>query len=347
MMAALVLAADFWIAGGTLVAAGSHRAAAVHVRNGRIAAISAAAPKGAEVLDATGLYLVPAAVDAHVHLSVAGELPAVGAAERKAGLAAVLDLGEPERLLARLSDLKPLRVLFSGPLCTAPRGYPTQSWGKDGYGLPLANVAEARAAVERLHAAGASMLKLAFDGRYAVLDPAVARAAVEAAHKRHLKVAAHALDVAMVRRALDAGVDVLAHAPVEPLPAELIAEIGRSKLHVISTLKAFGGSAAAIENVRQLKGAGARIVYGTDLGNTGTAPGIDASELDLLARAGLTPVEILDAATRDAAELLGLSDLGTIDKGQAASLLGLRSDPLANAGALAAPALVLLDGVRQ
>lgn len=346
-MAALVLAADLWVVGGRVVADGAHRAAAVHVKDGRIAAVGAPVPKNAETADATGLYVVPAALDAHVHLSIAGELAAVGAAERKAGLAAVLDLGEPERLLQRLSDLKPLRVLFSGPLCTAPLGYPTQSWGKDGYGLPLATPAEARAAVARLHAAGASMVKLAFDGRYAVLDAAVARAAVEAAHEKGLKVAAHALEVAMVRRALDAGADVLAHAPVEPLPEDLVAEIGRKKLHVISTLKAFGGSAAAVGNVRKLKAAGACIVYGTDLGNTGTSPGIDAGELALLSQAGLTPAEILRAATEEAADLLGFRDLGTIAPGQAASLIGLRSDPLADPGSLAHPSLVLLDGVRH
>src|SRR4051812_43354600 len=104
MMAALVLAADFWIAKGMLIAEGARRAAAIHVKDGRIAALADAAPANVEVLDATGLFIVPAVVDAHVHLSVAGELGDVAAAERKAGIAAVLDLGEAERLLGRLAE---------------------------------------------------------------------------------------------------------------------------------------------------------------------------------------------------------------------------------------------------
>ena len=347
MVALIALMADFWIVSGTLAGPAPARPRAVHVRDGRIVAIEATAPEGAQTLDAKGLFLVPAVIDAHVHLSVAGELQKVAEAELKAGVAAVLDLGEPERLLQGLPGLRPLRVLFAGPLLTAPKGYPTQSWGKDGYGAELASVDDAKAAVERLAAQGVSMVKLAFDGRFALLDPAVAKAATAAAHRKGLKVAAHALEVKMVRRALEARVDVLAHTPVEPLPDDLVREIGARKLHVVSTLKAFGGSAGAIANLMKLAAAGATVVYGTDLGNAGTAPGVDAGELALLGKAGLSPAAILGAATSTAAALLGLGDLGSLEVGKAASLLALPADPLVDPGALARPAWVLIDGVRQ
>ena len=347
MVALIALMADFWIVSGTLAGHAPAGPCAVHVQGGRIVAIEASAPEGAETLDAKGLFLAPALIDAHVHLSVAGELAKVAEAERKAGIAAVLDLGEPERLLAQLPGLRPLRVLFAGPLLTAPKGYPTQSWGKDGYGGELATVADARAAVERLAKAGASMVKLAFDARFPLLDPKVAKAVAEAAHARGLKVAAHALDVKMVRRALDAAVDVLAHTPVEPLPPELVREIGARKLHVVSTLKSSGGAKAAIANLGKLAAAGAVVVYGTDLGNQFTAPGVDADELGLLAQAGLSPAAILRSATSEPASLLGLRDLGAIEVGKAASLLALPSDPALDATALALPAWVLIDGVRQ
>src|SRR5438105_3727601 len=133
---------------------------------------------------------------------------------------------------------------------------------------------------------GARFVKLAFDARYPVLDAQVARIAADEAHRLGLAVAAHALDAEAVRRALEAGADVLAHAPVERLPDELVREIGAR--WIISTLRAFGGGEAALDNLRRLRAAGARVVYGTDLGNEGTVPGIDAGELSLLLQAGLT-----------------------------------------------------------
>jgi imidazolonepropionase-like amidohydrolase len=81
----------------------------------------------------TGEYIVPAFVDAHVHLTVAGD---VAAAEVRGGVAAVLDLGAPEASLPLQAG--PLRVFSSGPLLTAPGGYPTQSWGAGGHGLAVA-----------------------------------------------------------------------------------------------------------------------------------------------------------------------------------------------------------------
>ena len=47
-------------------------------------------------------------------------------------------------------------------------------------------------------------------------------------------VAAHALEADSVRRALDAGADVLAHTPRDPLPADLIARVEKGGLLVLS-----------------------------------------------------------------------------------------------------------------
>jgi imidazolonepropionase-like amidohydrolase len=87
---------------------------------------------------------------------------------------------------------------------------------------------------------------------------------------------------------------------------------------VISTLFAFG---VAPDRLRALKDAGARIAYGTDLGNEDTKMGIDVRELELLVRAGVDPVR---AATSEAADLLGLRDLGRLSVGSTASLLAVR-----------------------
>jgi len=341
-MGALLLSAELWIAGGRLLDAQATRAAALAIDAGRIAGEAPEPPPGARIVDASGLLLLPAFVDAHVHLSVAGSVPEVAAAEVRGGLAAVLDLGEPERTLPIAAP--PLRVRFAGPLLTAPRGYPTQSWGANGYGLELATPAEARAAVLRLSKAGVRFVKLAFDGRYPLLDAEVARAAAEEAHHLGLRVAAHALDADAVRRALSAGADVLAHTPVEPLPDDLVKLAAARHVWVISTLHAFGGTSGALDNLRRLRAAGVRVAYGTDLGNQGTAPGIDANELALLGKAGLSSREVIEAATSAAAQLLGEADLGHLRKGAAASVIAVPEAALRDTRLLARPSLVLIDG---
>jgi imidazolonepropionase-like amidohydrolase len=341
-MTALLLSAELWISGGRVLDAGSLRETALAVEAGSISGEAAKAPAGARVVDATGLVLLPAFVDAHVHLSVAGDVADVARAELRGGVAAVLDLGEPERLLPLRTS--PLRVQFAGPLLTAPGGYPTRSWGANGYGLELSNPDGARAAVQRLAKAGARFAKLTFDARYPLLDAQVARAAADEAHRLGMLVVAHALDAAMVRRALDAGADVLAHTPVEPLPDDLVVRIGERRAWVISTLHAFGAAPAAIENLRRLRRAGARVAYGTDLGNEETAPGIDAEELTLLVKAGLSPVDVIAAATAAAADLLGEQRLGHLRRGSAASVIGVDERALKDVRLLAKPSLVLIDG---
>jgi imidazolonepropionase-like amidohydrolase len=341
-MTALLLSAELWIAGGRVLDAGSLRETALAVDAGAISGEAAKPPPGARVVDASGLVLLPAFVDAHVHLSVAGDVAEIARAELRGGVAAVLDLGEPERLLPL--RVSPLRIQFSGPLMTAPGGYPTRSWGANGYGLEVATPDDARGAVQRLAKAGARFAKLAFDERYPVLAADVARSAADEAHRRGMLVVAHALDVAMVRRAMDAGADVLAHAPVEPLPDDLVARIGERRAWVISTLHAFGGTQAAIENLRRLRGAGARIAYGTDLGNEGTAPGIDAQELALLTQAGFSAADVIASATAAAAELLGEQRLGHLRRGAAASVIGVDPRALRDVRLLAKPSLVLIDG---
>jgi len=98
------------------------------------------------------------------------------------------------------------------------------------------------------------MLKLAFDGRYAVLDPAVARAAVEAAHQKNLQVAAHALDVAMVKRALAAGASILSTARIEPeyyaaVSTETLAPVTTIHGETLVALAARVGDVRLIDNV--------------------------------------------------------------------------------------------------
>jgi imidazolonepropionase-like amidohydrolase len=238
----------------------------------------------------------------------------------------------------------PFSLAQSGPLLCAEGGYPTQSWGRDGYGLALASAGEAREAVRALRAEGATFAKLGLDGRYPVLAPEVARAVVLEAKARSMRSAAHALDVAAVRAALAAGVDVLAHTPLEPLPEALVREAGARKLAVISTLHAFGDAPAARENLARLAAAGCAPIFGTDLGNQGTSPGLSEAELRALVESGLDCADILAMCGARAASLLGDPSLGHLGVGAQAHLLVLAEDPLRDPTALCRPAQRFLAG---
>jgi imidazolonepropionase-like amidohydrolase len=293
----------------------------------RIGALVPAAGSAAPAAPAAWLW--PPIVDSHVHLAywpVADRLPATG-------IAAVVDLGAPA-----VQRHAGLHVLSSGPMLTSPGGYPLDSWGADGYGLPCADAACVTAAVERLAREGARVVKLALDE--GGLEPSLVPAAVAAAHARGLRVAVHALSDRAARTAGRAGADLLAHTPVEPLAPETLAAWRRGA--VISTLAAFGGSRAAVANLRALRAAGATVLYGTDLGNLRDA-GPSAAELALLRDAGLDDAAIADAMTTAPARYWGLP-FGALAPGAEASLLVLDRDPRAAAAALLAPRAVWLRG---
>lgn len=310
-------------------------AADVAVRDGRIVAVGEVEVSDAdEVVDVSGSFVAPAFIDSHVHLAyweVAEELAA-------GGVAAALDLAAPLPFLAARPE--PLRVLAAGPMITAVGGYPTQSWGAGGYGLEVTD-AEAAAAVDTLVDAGADVIKVPLQGSAVLSDEALA-SVVARAHQRERKVAVHALTDEAARAAGTAGADVLAHTPVVALAPETLALW--TDRAVISTLRAFGGSDDAVNNLTLLRTGGATVLYGTDLGNTRTA-GIDPQEIALLQEAGLDGAAILRAGTATPAAYWGLeADLGAVAVGRKASLLVLDADPHLDPSTLTRPQVVLIDG---
>lgn len=87
----------------------------------------------------------------------------------------------------------------------------------------------------------------------------------------------------------------------------------------------------ALASVRALHAGGVEILAGSDAPNRGTAHGASLHhELELLVRAGLTPIEALRAATSAPARRFGLADRGRIAPGQRADLLLVAGDPTAD-----------------
>lgn len=89
----------------------------------------------------------------------------------------------------------------------------------------------------------------------------------------------------------------------------------------------------ASRNMRILVDAGVPVAMGTDTGaQVGRWQGyFEHIEMELMVKAGLTPMQVLVAATGDAARVMRLGkDLGTIQPGKWADLLVLNADPLAD-----------------
>ncbi len=290
--------------------------------------------EGAEIIDVSGRWLSPAFIDSHVHLAY---LP-VAESLAAGGIAAAVDLAAPLPFLDRL-PARP-RVLASGPMVTAVSGYPTLGWGANGYGIECEDAAAATAAVDLVVERGAAVIKLPITNPPS-LELEALTAATARAHERGLKVTTHALEDSHVQLAASADVDVLAHTPVLPLEAATVSSwSGRA---VITTAAAFGGSQTTLDNLAALQGAGATILYGTDLGNTQDA-GIQSAELAALVNAGLSGAEILAAGTTTPASYWGLRDLGSLEVGKAASVLVLQDDPVETPMTLSAPIMVFIDG---
>ncbi len=87
----------------------------------------------------------------------------------------------------------------------------------------------------------------------------------------------------------------------------------------------------ASQNLKKVVDGGGTIAFGTDTGPRGRFQGyFEHMEMELMAQAGLTPMQIVVAATGDAAKCLGLADVGTIEPGKWADFVVLSEDPLAD-----------------
>jgi imidazolonepropionase-like amidohydrolase len=354
------LVGTVWLGGdaeptpGTVVIDGAGTISAVHLGE------RPQLPHELLVLGGANHWVVPGVVDAHVHLGFDPGLDEYGngqASGLRTGLVGVRDLGAPMRLAGvwqtgrRRPPAGAPFVAAAGPILTAANGYPSQTWGASGYSEFVTTAVHARSVVQRLAADGVDLIKFALEPGevgWPVIAPDIVKSIVDTAHALGLPVVAHALTAELVGRAIDAGVDELAHTPTERLTEDLIERISANGISVTSTLQTFfsGGSGReAAENASDLVAAGVTLRYGTDLGNTGTRPGVDPRELDRLADTGLGRLGALRAATEWSAAAPGMrSRSGLLAVGMPAAAVLLPFSPLAEPGAWRTPSVVYADG---
>ncbi|WP_375270618.1 amidohydrolase family protein [Sphingomonas sp.] len=220
------------------------------------------------------------------------------------------------------------------------------------------------AAVRRQIAAGADWIKLYADYRWrsgedarATLSLAEMQAAVAAAHDAGRPVAVHASTAEGMRRAVEAGVDTIEHG-YGGTPA-VFAAMAAKRIALCPTLAAADASAryrgwsgaepappavrAARESFRLARAAGVPICMGGDVGVY--AHGDNAREMVLMAAAGMTPAQVLIAATSGNARWMRQGDrLGAVKPGLLADLVAVSGDPTRDLAALGRVQLVIKNG---
>jgi imidazolonepropionase-like amidohydrolase len=187
-------------------------------------------------------------------------------------------------------------------------------------------------------------------------------AIVEEAHRMGVRVAAHAEGLAGTRWALAAGADTIEHGLALHREPRLLEEMAKNGTVLVPTLSTFHDLAERFADAfptvlvdqaqRQLeeayltvaaaKSAGVTIAVGYDSG----PPGTSAQEMLRLEGAGLTPLEVIAAATSGGAAALGRDDLGSIREGNLADLIVVIGHPAEDLTMLTEPpSAVIKEGL--
>src|SRR5690242_12640261 len=387
--------------------AGPQPGATVVIRDQRIEAVTTKPagewPQDAEIIDVSGMTILPGLIDCHDHMAMhgydlarrwgidepqstrtlrtakvlqqtleAGYTAVRDAAGLDAGFKRAIEEGliPGPRLVVSLCIISPIggigdRVSPSGFSCCVPH----DPLLPDGVVNSLEDV---RPVVRRVVRAGADVIKCATTGgassrpehgpRDGAFNFDEMQALTDEAHALDRRVMCHALGGRGLRIAVEAGVDSIEHGCYLDEEPELLDMMAQRGIFFVPTFAVYDfHRKSTLPHIRerdhQLHGhhhaslqcafaEGVKIAAGTDAGGHGHPQ--NALEIECLVRAGLTPLQALQAATGWAAECIGRErELGTIEKGKYADVVAVAGDPLADVKILQNPeriALVLKGG---
>jgi len=368
--------ADLMIEGARMFGATSSDTA-IGISGDRICTVGSPSPQPiAEVtIDAGGFTVLPGLIDSHVHLFPMGSSAGIdndAALEKfirdklplrlrdylERGVTTVFSVGDAwpavRDLRQRLDagEISGPRLFMTGPILTAPGGYPAaticagSSWCRSRLTVELRDETHARRTVIELAAAGVDAIKVVYDdARAEKLDLNLIRIVTGEAHALGLPVVVHTTKVPDALEVAELGADVLAHLPSGgAIDRDSATQLQQRGVIILSTagvyapVRGTGGEqrtvfglrygppfdrfhAQGLTNARALMEQGVPLAFGS-----GTAMFVPSKSLDgelaALSQVPFTPSQLIDAMTINAARALGKeADLGRINVGNRADLV--------------------------
>jgi imidazolonepropionase-like amidohydrolase len=314
-------------------------------------------PDGARRVDLASKTVMPMIVDTHTHLNTTRDGLIRDLKQRAYfGVSAALSLGlDGFELLGMRNEIIPGAARFF----SAGKGITRTEPGKAT--LQINSEAEARKAVQENAAHRSNIIKVWVDereGKVEKVTPAQYAAIIDEAHNRGLRVTAHIFHMDDAKGLMRAGIDAFAHGvrdkdideetvsmfkarpyltltPNLPdrgvkkdlswlrpgLPAAEFAKIEEANKDNPKAQAFYGVQA---RNLAKLNAAGVRMTFGTD----GNRPWGPHEEMEDMVIAGMTPMQVIVAATRNSAGFVGMTDAGTLETGMSADFIVLDANPL-------------------
>lgn len=316
--------------------------------NGYITDIGSEIQVDSDVYDGQGQTLLPGYIDSHIHLNDVENLKRAV----RCGVTTMLDMQPTSVELA--NSLRELPGLTSITTCASvavgPGGLlPKVVIIRDEDIIRSNDPREGANFVDRMIAKGAEYIKVILENPPAtekMLTVEQVRPIAEEAHRNGKLVFVHTTSEQAWCTALESGCDVMNHLPRHAvLPDKIIEAVSDGKHYVIPTLIMMkglidqkpdgsnGNFQYCLDSLRKLHEAGAIIIAGSDSNMTNKMNNVlhgtsFLTELELMAQAGMTPVEVLRSMGQTPAKHFPfISDRGSIEVGKRADLVLVDGDP--------------------